>query len=122
PPLILTSSQAAADARGRLGSMAEVIDASSRDPDRVDAATVLQILAERKLFRVLAEGGPTFLGELIDGELLDELCLTIAPMLVGGAPPRIATGSGQVHTPLRRGHLLADEGGYLYARYVRGGR
>jgi riboflavin biosynthesis pyrimidine reductase len=52
--------------------------------------------------------------------LLDELCLTIAPLLVGGSAPRIATGPGSVHSRMRRSHLLSDDAGYLYARYVRG--
>jgi riboflavin biosynthesis pyrimidine reductase len=119
-PLILTSAEAVADAQSRLGSVAEIIDASGPDPDGVDAATVLKILAERRLLRVLAEGGPQFLGSLIEHDLLDELCLTIAPLLVGGGARRIATGPGQVHTRMRRSHLLTDEAGYLYTRYVRG--
>jgi riboflavin biosynthesis pyrimidine reductase len=119
PPLIFTSAKAVADARARLGSVADVIDASGPDPTRVDAATLLKILADRGLFRVLAEGGPQLLGLLIENDLLDELCLTIAPLLVGGAARRIATGPGQVHTPLRRSHLLTDDAGYLYARYIR---
>ena len=64
-------------------------------PDSVDAATVLKILAERKLFRVLTEGGPQFLSLLIEDDLLDELCLTMAPILVGGVARRIATGPGR---------------------------
>ncbi|WP_123026255.1 pyrimidine reductase family protein [Mycolicibacterium stellerae] len=119
PPLILTSANAVADTGDRLGSVAEVIDASGPNPDRVDTAAVLGILAGRGLFRVLAEGGPQILGTLMEHDLLDELCLTIAPLLVGGAAPRIAGGPGQVHTPLRRSHLLADDAGYLYARYIR---
>lgn len=119
PPLILTSANAVADANARLGSVAEVIDASGSNADRVDAATALKILAERDLFRVLAEGGPQILGLLIEDDLLDELCLTTAPLLIGGAARRIATGPGQVRTPLRRSHLLTDDAGYLYARYIR---
>ena len=59
---------------------------------------MLKILAERRLFRVLTEGGPLFLGLLIEDDLLDELCLTVAPLLVGGVAPRIVTGFGEVHT------------------------
>jgi riboflavin biosynthesis pyrimidine reductase len=120
PPLILTCSQSFDDTRQRLGSVAEVIDASGREPDSVDGAAALKILAERKLFRVLTEGGPLFLSLLIENGLLDELCLTIAPILVGGVARRIATGPGQVHTKMRRTHLLTDDEGYLYTRYVRG--
>jgi riboflavin biosynthesis pyrimidine reductase len=42
------------------------------------------------------------LGTLIESELLDELCLTVAPILVGGAAKRIVTGIGHVHTKMRR--------------------
>ncbi len=118
-PLILTTSRFHDDAHRRLGSVAEVIDASGPEPDSVDAATVLKILATRGLYRVLTEGGPLLLGDLIENGLLDELCLTIAPILVGGGSKRIVTGLGSVHTKMRRTHLLADDEGYLYSRYVR---
>jgi len=120
PPLILTTSRFHNDARRRLGSVAEVIDASGPEPESVDNATVLKILAERGLYRVLTEGGPLLLGALIEEGLLDELCLTIAPILVGGGSKRIVTGMGSVHTTMRRTHLLTDDDGYLYSRYVKG--
>jgi riboflavin biosynthesis pyrimidine reductase len=119
PPLILTSARTVEDTRVRLGAVAEVIDASGPDPDSADTETVLKILAERGLFRVLTEGGPLILGNLINNDLLDELCLTVAPIMVGGAAKRIVTGLGKVHTKMRRTHLLADDDGYLYSRYVR---
>jgi riboflavin biosynthesis pyrimidine reductase len=120
PPLILTCAQTVTDIRRRLGSLAEVIDASGRESDMVDSATVLKILAERQLYRVLTEGGPQLLSELIEDDLLDELCLTVAPVLVGGVARRIATGPGEVHTTMRRTHVLTDDEGYLYTRYARG--
>lgn len=120
PPLILTATKTVADARHRLGAVAEVLDASGADPTRVDPGVALRILAERKLFRVLTEGGPSLLSLLIENDLLDELCLTVAPILVGGVARRIATGPGQAHTRMRPAHLLTDDEGYLYTRYVRG--
>ncbi|RDH75237.1 pyrimidine reductase family protein [Mycolicibacterium moriokaense] len=120
PPLIITSTAAAADAAAHLGSAAEVISASGPRPDEVDASAALSALAERGLYRVLVEGGPAILGLLIERDLLDDLCLTLAPLLVGGGASRIATGDGRAHTPMRRSHLLSDDAGYLYARYVRG--
>ncbi|WP_135453897.1 pyrimidine reductase family protein [Mycobacterium sp. DL99] len=119
-PLILTATKTVADARHRLGTLAEVLDASGADPTRVDPAVALRILAERKLFRVLTEGGPSLLSLLIENDLLDELCLTVAPILLGGVARRIATGAGQAHTRMRPSHLLTDDEGYLYTRYVRG--
>jgi riboflavin biosynthesis pyrimidine reductase len=119
PPLILTSARTVEDTRRRLGAVAEVIDASGADPNSADDSVILRVLAERGLFRVLAEGGPLILGSLIENGLMDELCLTIAPILVGGASKRIVTGLGHALTKMRRAHLLADDDGYLYTRYVR---
>jgi riboflavin biosynthesis pyrimidine reductase len=99
--------------------LAEVIDASAAQPDRVDAGAVLDILDKRGLRRVLTEGGPSLLSLFIEQELLDELCVTIAPILVGGHARRIATGPGEAHTKMRRSHLLSDREGYLYTRYVK---
>src|ERR1700682_60892 len=117
PPLILTCTHSVEDTRRRLRSVAEVVDASGSDLAKVDIKMALSILAERRQFQVLTEGGPTLLGTLIENSLLDELCLTVAPILVGGLARRIATGSGEVHTRMRRAHLLSDEDGYLYTRY-----
>lgn len=119
PPLILTSHEAADDARGRFGSVADVIDASGANGDRVDLAVVLKTFAERRLLRVLSEGGPGMISLLIEHGALDELCVSIAPILVGGQARRIATGSGEAHTRMRRSHVLTDDEGYLYTRYVK---
>jgi riboflavin biosynthesis pyrimidine reductase len=100
--------------------MAEIIDASGSHTDRVDPAVVLTIFRRRGLLRVLSEGGPSLISLLIENDLLDELCVTIAPILVGGAARRIAAGSGEAHTRMRRSHLLTDDEGYLYTRYVKG--
>jgi len=118
PPLVLTCTKAAATARGQLGSAAEVLDCSGSDPGRVDLSRALELLAGRGLRRVLTEGGPSLLGAFIADGLLDELCLTAAPLLVGGGAVRIATGADDVLTRMRRAHVLADADGYLYSRYL----
>lgn len=119
-PLIMTCRETVDDARSRFGPLAEVIDASGALTDRVDLAVVLKIFAERGWLRILSEGGPGMLSQLIEHDLLDELCVTIAPILVGGQARRIAAGEGEAHTRLRRSHLLTDDEGYLYTRYVKG--
>jgi riboflavin biosynthesis pyrimidine reductase len=42
---------------------------------------------------VLCEGGPTLLRRLVGEEALDDLLLTVAPVLVGGDAPGILTGA-----------------------------
>jgi riboflavin biosynthesis pyrimidine reductase len=118
-PLVLTCASAAETTRRRLAGIADVVDCSAADPGRVDEAAVLTALTERGLRRVLTEGGPTVLGSFIERGMLDELCLTVAPCLVGGRAPRIAAGPGQLLTPMRCAHILADDDGYLYTRYVK---
>jgi riboflavin biosynthesis pyrimidine reductase len=119
PPLVLTCAAATDQTRRRLADAADVIDCSRDDPTRVDEAAVLTALAERDLYRVLTEGGPMLFSSFVERDLLDELCLTIAPSLVGGQARRIATGPGQVLTRMRCAHILTDEDGYLYTRYVK---
>ncbi|MBB3752357.1 riboflavin biosynthesis pyrimidine reductase [Mycolicibacterium sp. BK634] len=120
-PLVLTCDNALADTRSRLGGAAEVIACSAADPAAVDPAAMLTALSDRGLYRVLCEGGPSLMGTFVDNGLLDELCLTTAPKLVGGAAPRIVAGSGSVLTDMRRAHLMFDAEGYLYGRYTRVG-
>jgi riboflavin-specific deaminase-like protein len=119
PPLILTSHESVDDTRARFGGLADVVDASGPQHDRVDPAGVLAVLEERGLRRVLTEGGPSLLSLFIEHDLIDELCVTFAPVLVGGSARRIATGNGQAHTRMHRSHVLTDAEGYLYTRYVR---
>jgi riboflavin biosynthesis pyrimidine reductase len=118
-PLVLTCAAAAAETRRRLGDLCDVVDCSGGDPGEVDESALLAGLAARGMRRVLTEGGPMLLGAFVQRDLLDELCLTIAPYLVGGLARRIATGPGQVLTRMRCAHILTDDAGYLYARYVR---
>jgi 5-amino-6-(5-phosphoribosylamino)uracil reductase len=119
PPLVLTCTANVGNARARLGSAAQVIECSGADPNRVDLAVVLARLAERGLRRVLNEGGPTLLGAFVEADLLDEMCLTSAPMVVGGGAVRITAGAANVLVRMRRAHVITDADGYLYTRYIR---
>jgi len=119
PPLILTSAAATDEARRLLGDVSEVLDCSGGDPGKLDEAALLSQLASRGMRRILTEGGPMLLGSFMQRDMLDELCLTIAPYVVGGQARRIATGQRQVLTRMRCAHVLTDDAGYLYTRYVR---
>ncbi len=83
----------------------------------VDPARVLADLYERGLRRVLAEGGPGLLGQLVAASLLDEYCLTIAPRVVGGTGKRPTAGPAAPTDRWDRLHLLTDDDGYLYGRW-----
>jgi 5-amino-6-(5-phosphoribosylamino)uracil reductase len=98
--------------RARLGPD-RVIVAGEDDVDPLLAAAQL---AARGLPRILLEGGPTLLGRFAAARRLDELCLTISPLLAGGDGPRIAHGPA-AGLRLRPAHLVECDG-LLLGRWV----
>ncbi|GAA0189921.1 pyrimidine reductase family protein [Cytobacillus oceanisediminis] len=84
----------------------------------IDWPAVLDELGRRGLRRVLCEGGPSLLGTLTTLDLVDELCLTLSPVLVAGEGRRISAGDETTDVPLRLAHAL-DVEGTLLTRWVR---
>jgi riboflavin biosynthesis pyrimidine reductase len=118
--IVITTASAPAARRDQLGRHAEIIIAGQ---DTVDLRTAVDALAERGHRRMLAEGGPHLLAQLVEAGLLDELCLTIGPQMAGPGADRIVAGAGTGSgfsgpLPLRLAHVLEDQG-FLLCRYVR---
>ncbi|MER7457000.1 pyrimidine reductase family protein [Micromonospora sp. NPDC126480] len=113
-PVVLTRADAAVPP-----GLTDVADVVTCGADRVDLATGLAELRRRGLDQLLCEGGPHLFGALTAADLVDEVCLTVAPLLAGPGPGRITAGDpGPVrHLPLR--HVLAAEDGTLMLRYAR---
>lgn len=82
--LIITSEAADPDRLAEAQQHAEVIIAGAH---RVEPAAALRALAERGHRVVLCEGGPRLLGEFVTADRLDELCLSIAPVMGGDNLP-----------------------------------
>jgi riboflavin-specific deaminase-like protein len=90
-----------------------------RHPDGVDLEEALRWLrTDREIRSVLSEGGPTLHGRLREGDLADELFLTIAPKLAGGEAPRILEGALPETEELELAWLLESDG-ELFTRYRR---
>ena len=106
PVLVVTCANADVDTLRRRFGPDRVVVAGEDDVDPVLAAAQL---AARGLPRVLLEGGPMLLGRFVGSGRLDELCLTLSPLLVGGEGPRITRGeSGDLR--LRLAHLVECDG------------
>jgi riboflavin biosynthesis pyrimidine reductase len=91
--IILTTERAAADLRARVPAASEVV--SVNDGDRVDLRRALVCLRERRYSLILSEGGPTLFGSLLALGLVDELFLTISPLLAGrSVAPRLQLVEG----------------------------
>ena len=108
---------------GRLAvhaQLAEVADVVVAGDTRVDLDVVLRALAGRGWANVLAEGGPSLAGELFVADLVDELCVTLAPVIVSGHAPRIAHGATTLDPPGRyRLCSVLEDDGFLFLRYSR---
>ncbi|WUL67874.1 pyrimidine reductase family protein [Amycolatopsis sp. NBC_00345] len=115
PPLVITTTKADTAALAEAG--ASVIAAGEDD---VDLPRALAMLAERGLRRVDCEGGPALFAALAAADLVDQLCLTVSPLLAGGGAGRIA--AGQAVSPPRRLDLasILVEDGFTLLRYRRG--
>jgi riboflavin biosynthesis pyrimidine reductase len=87
--IVLTTEQCPEDRRAAAAAgHADVIVAGA---DRVRPATMIEALAARGHRRILIEGGPHLLSQVVRDGLLDELCLTFSPVLEGGYAGRILT-------------------------------
>ncbi|MEU9987242.1 pyrimidine reductase family protein [Streptomyces sp. NPDC048045] len=118
PTIVLTGAAAPPDrvaAAGKAGARVVV----AGDGAGVDPARAVRALAGLGHTRQLTEGGPRLLGQLVAAEVLDELCLTLSPMLTAGPAQRIA-GGPSVAVPRRFGLVsLLEEDGFLFSRYRR---
>ncbi|MDP9866682.1 MULTISPECIES: pyrimidine reductase family protein [Streptosporangium] len=112
--IVITCDAAPRDRREEAARHAEVIVAGH---DRVDLAAAVGELGERGLGRVLCEGGAKINAQLAAAGLVDELCLTLSPMLIGGDASRVLDGPASL-TRLHLAHVL-EEDGFLFTRYIR---
>lgn len=109
---VLTCAASPTGARARLAEVADVLVVGD---NQVDLRAGLAALAARGWPRVLCEGGPRLLGDLVRAGLLTELCATVSPVLVGEGAGLVA-GPLPVPVRLELEHLLHD-GAALLARW-----
>ncbi|MGH8984987.1 MAG: pyrimidine reductase family protein [Acidimicrobiia bacterium] len=113
-PIVVTVDEAPAVQRSRGAEVADVVIAGERD---VDLRRALDAIAERGAGSVLAEGGPSLNAQLAGAGLLDELCLTLSPSVVGGNATRIVTGPSLDPAWRLMPHSICAEDGFVFLRY-----
>jgi riboflavin biosynthesis pyrimidine reductase len=112
--IVLTDGTAPPDRRTALAEHAEVVVTDGL-PGHVRA------LRERGHGAILCEGGPSLFAGLTAAGLLDELCLTISPLLAGPGPGRIVAGPEHAPVPLTLTTLLEEDGALFHRFAVRKG-
>jgi riboflavin-specific deaminase-like protein len=122
--VVVTAESSDVEARRRVAEVADLVVAGDDD---VDLVAALEALRARGLHRIHAEGGPTLLAQLVERDLLDELLLTVSPVLAGGAyadlapVTRILQGSPLADAPrgMRLHHVLEDDGSLFLSYRLR---
>lgn len=118
PTVVFTTEAAAAQRKSAVADAGA--DVVVTGDDDVDLAGVLAELDRRRLRRVACEGGPTLFGSLVAAGLVDELDLSVAPLLAAGDASRIAHGTPPTAPlPLRLASVL-HANDMLMLKYLRG--
>ncbi len=102
----------------QLAALGEAVEVIAVGTGQIDWPQVFKRFGALGLRRLLCEGGPALHGQLAELDLIDELCLSIAPVMAAGSAARIAHGEVTVNHPMQLGHSIAIED-LLLTRWVR---
>ncbi|OBI44330.1 hypothetical protein A5708_01935 [Mycobacterium colombiense] len=88
--------------------------------DLVDVSRAVAMLREQGMRRILCEGGPTLLDELVEADAVTEICVTLAPKLAASQPVGQRPHPARLPAPvtMQLEHALVCDG-YLYLKYRR---
>lgn len=115
PTVVVTVGDAPPDRLEAARAAGEVMIAGN---GRVDLAAAVDRLAESGRGRILCEGGPSLLSGLAHANRIDEICLTLSPLLLSGHAKRVADGPAlDPALPLTL-HTLLTEDGFLFTRHL----
>ncbi len=114
--IVITTTDAPSD---RVASLrAAGVEVMAYGEIEIEWSAVLDDFDARGWRHILCEGGPTLHGDLVSKDLVDEVCLTIAPTLTSGDAPRIAHSRRAVDHGMTLGHAV-PVGDVLLTRWVR---
>jgi riboflavin biosynthesis pyrimidine reductase len=120
---IVVATTAAGAARLRASDLASHVAIEPiASGDRVGSAEIAALCASLGARLVLCEGGPHLMGNLLAGDLVDELFLTIAPQLVGHSAGRLGLVEGLGLPAAARWYELVSvkrSGDHLFLRHRR---
>lgn len=117
-PIIVTCEAAPAERREALSRHCDVIFAGTSHVDLPDAVTQLHA---RGLTQVLCEGGPQLFADLLDADLVDDLCLTVVSRFsTDPSAPRLVP-AGVRESDWVCEHTIHDDDS-VYTRWSRSGK
>ncbi len=101
------------------GFTAEIEAYDGPGPD-LPVAWMLEQLRRRGVQRLLIEAGGDLLFQFLAADAVDEMFLTLCPLVIGGPAPALAAGAGFDLATMRRLRLLSSraEGDELFLHYA----
>jgi riboflavin biosynthesis pyrimidine reductase len=113
--IVLTCAAGDPTACAELDQVADIVVCGD---ESVALAAARAALTERGLTRILCEGGPMLFADLAREGVVDELCVSISPLLAGPGARRIVAGELWAGAPLRITLAgLLEEDDALFCRY-----
>lgn len=116
-PLIVTSEKSATDKSALIDRLSGQLEVATMGNNSVDLSSLSDFLVKRNYSKVLCEGGPSIFSQLLRHQLIDELCLTISPLIAPGKPTGIAQFENNFSTKLSLASCFSVDG-FLFCRYL----
>lgn len=120
PPVLVLTTAAGEDAvtHSLEGVPHDTVVLAEEGEGRIAVADILTALRDHGGQRLACEGGPRLAAQFHAADLVDEVCLTVAPRLGGPELPLLGSGTTSP-TDLHLRQLLMDDDGVQYGRWVR---
>jgi riboflavin biosynthesis pyrimidine reductase len=105
----------------RVSGVSAQVEVIRVDPEQLTfAAALAHLRREEGVRALLCEGGPSVFGALLREDLVDQLFLTLAPLLAGGGhAPTIANGPPLPEPAAMHLESVLERAGTLFLRYAR---
>lgn len=123
PVLLCTATKIPDRVARKFPTGVQILPFSEEEGGGIPLDSMLEILYQRHGVKILVcEGGPTLLKSLLSDDLVDELYLTIAPVIFGGRGAKSLTGLPEGFLPEERRFRLKsleERDGEAFLHYVR---
>jgi riboflavin biosynthesis pyrimidine reductase len=116
PLLVLCPGSAAKRATQTIGDPDARILVVPDTDGSLSAADIVSALRDAGFVSIVSEGGPKLAEHLLNGGVVDEVCLTTSPLLNGVGIPLFGSDQFAAHG-LSLEHLLVDSSSAIYARW-----
>lgn len=86
------------------------------DAGRVSPTHTIAVLRDAGCRSIACEGGPSIARAFLDSGVVDDICLTVSPVIRDASLPVFGSSLGDHPVSLR--HILTDDDGFLFTRWA----